>query len=1188
MIDREQILAELLKEVRGGLTNEGLKDWLDKKAVIVVGEATTKESERVLKLATARGEIEKLIFEESAALINATNDVDQAVLLLIGISDVKAKGLPSPLNIPMFKAFNEKYPNTEVRLPEEVNAICLNKLTAIIARKPNSASLEEFKDALSTLMQAGFDPRQKQANSLLNTCLLNPTEQNFEIFKYLVEQNIVKIEDQISASNAFDCQNMPDDQEGIKKFLDYIDANTTDEQKNKCQLFNLSIYFNYQELFGRLLANDNIDINSLGGRGGRSSPINDIVLNGDRGELAKAFISSDRFEEAETGRLREDSIFQAIIEFDDETFDLYLSKVQNYSNFNAAVQATLSAASIESEKASERYVKCYNAAQVNSFEVLFSKQLIMALANPSEEDKDKSTYAMLLFLNKPSAIDMIFKAADEYNKRPTVAQTLQKLLYILECVRDLKGLNFAHIANSEHKQLLSSIAELGEEDRNRLAASLNVGGEGAVKFFNDLRTLAGGDQEAISGIMALEEAVRNVDRQQFSPIVSAKPISCLGENEPMIDSILLPKLEKAVPAKIFEDFIKLKPEEAIKKLGELNNQIPNGDKPDFYKRALKAMRAIRDKDALSKFEQKLEGYWLGYWAIYLKENPTPNLEGFKKLYEDSKAHGMNPSFAVLGDHSRDTSLIIELLVNPNEHTLGIIKYLVEEEKLDVANLLSSRHLKFNPQTPIPGAEASAYAKEILDYLDEKLPTAEEKNKAELLHLAIYFGHTELFDKLLNDKGIDIAAEGLRGDPPIILLGHHTDRAELLDKFIAHERFNSRDFEKLGDPSRIIVSLCQYGSDSAWNGLLDKLKDDPKFGQFMSDALLQMNFKSIDNTTKEADKEWLGRMPARVKQVFQVAKVNSLVLLENPFGTNALFTGSHSSNPIDRLKLDLLIINDPRVIGIFNKAFSGYLEGEDPEVKNRAAKAFGFDDMAIRLTYLKIINQHNDIDYKKIANDTHLKFFEFLINPDDLEIEKLVKNLDVEGIEGFCNKLERLTAGKEEYKVGIDKIREQLLDKVRPKSFFEAIYDFIVALLEKPVPILSSDPMSMAKFMGAGERGQDNSMELIVGVNEIAKEVKIAVPEPVVEKKKESVQKGKDGEMILTPFEISDESLERLEEKSKKDVKPEPWKFPEAEKAQEVLKRARKHTDKLKAPEDQKKNWKERVSETSEVEAPKER
>jgi hypothetical protein len=418
---------------------------------------------------------------------------------------------------------------------EQLNT--LNALNAII--KDENASLSTFQAALQEEQRKGFNPNYVYKagfnyNSLLKACIENPSDHSFTIFEYLINNKLVNIEDQLSALTIdWDPQKAPPDLNKTKKFLDFIYENTNSEQRNKCQLFNLSIFFNHQELFKKLLDDPAIQINSPGQRD--STPLTDVFMTSNRQEITRMFIESDRFTEGETGHLRDDALMQLFLFSPMELVELALKdpKLPKYSNFNEAIYSSITN-SVRGDR-DRAYIALYNSVEIDVMKVM-STQNFATIVLPSlalAHEWYGSACNRLLFFTDPRVIDIIHTSYLEItNPDATARETpkLPKLAYILQCVRDLDGLDFAKIAKKEHLDILNQLNSLDARTIDRLAISLDIKGEdikgedNIKKFCDSLAELVVKfpefNMEALLGINKLEASMKALERERnMNPIV---------------------------------------------------------------------------------------------------------------------------------------------------------------------------------------------------------------------------------------------------------------------------------------------------------------------------------------------------------------------------------------------------------------------------------------------------------------------------------------------------------------------------------------------------------------------------------------------------------------------------------------------------------------------------------------------
>ncbi len=385
-----------------------------------------------------------------------------------------------------------------------------DKLTKLTKALATNVSLDDFKVALEELEKEGLDPKYVDIededgynfDSLLNSCLLNPTDENFEIFKYLIEEGKVKIEDNIKAEDLrMDFQKAPPNTEKIKKFLNYIDTHTDIEQKNKCKLFNLSIFFNDVDLFKKLLNNKDIRIDSTGQRG--DTPIRGIGMSSHRPEILKLFLENDRCVEKETGALVVGTLYQLAMFQSNEIIETAISKFKDYSNFDAVVNTDLKAVMStidlypiiprqpEQEKQyaiiKENILTMYNTGRINTSEVMTSKEFIDYSLCATPESENRSNINMIIFLSNPGIIDIVTtNIYSKANQDIPKDLNIRKLAYVLECVRDLKGIEgFFKIASTEHNNLFKTFNNLSPKELCSLAITLGIKSEKEIDGFCD-------------------------------------------------------------------------------------------------------------------------------------------------------------------------------------------------------------------------------------------------------------------------------------------------------------------------------------------------------------------------------------------------------------------------------------------------------------------------------------------------------------------------------------------------------------------------------------------------------------------------------------------------------------------------------------------------------------------------------
>ncbi len=527
--------------------------------------------------------------------------------------------------------------NANLKISEAEQKLYMTNLSALI-QSPDKLELGVFKELLSNLEKIGFDPNGivKQENdykSLLKSCLLNPTDQNFEIFKYLIKEGKANIIDTLNAvSTELDPQKgeIPDPAK-TKKFLEFIDEHTpTMDEKNKCQLFNLALFFNQQKLFEDLLNNPAIEINQYGER--QKLPFEGIFMSSKRPEIMKAFLTSDRFNERETGGIDiEDPriIGQALKYTDPESFSLFIDKLKGYSNFALAAQTALTSMMIATDKNPEirkndkaKIITLYNNATLNSFEVL-SSNFVQQFGID-----DSLAYNRLLFLNEPSAIDIVHKS---YNKisnpdKPVPGMPqVAKLTYILECVRDLEGLDFYKISKEEHVELLKQLSGLDVKTLEGLTLSLNIKGETEIKKFCDnlghlVEKFPHNSLDAMNGINELETVMKTVDRERdMNPIVW-----------------FFTKLFTA-PIKLASDiFYPAKPTDPVKPVSYFSEDSYKGSKQD--KRIMHSEFIGMVKQESQKMNAPVKTETPLYKTKVVEQSMTPDLEATNEAVKRARRH----------------------------------------------------------------------------------------------------------------------------------------------------------------------------------------------------------------------------------------------------------------------------------------------------------------------------------------------------------------------------------------------------------------------------------------------------------------------------------------------------------------------------------------------------------------------
>jgi hypothetical protein len=491
--------SALLGSLRDFISNKTADDSLEQQ-VNYLATFKSQAANWDTSLAKEKSKINKVIFENADLLIQSAQSEQEAFAVVEYVSKISISGIDSPLNPKMIRAFLEKYPECSAKLSDALKAKYIRKFESQLERGEPMLNLGQFKAILNDLMAIGFDPAlvvnvEENYASLLKSCLLNPTEENFEIFLYLIDEKIVKIENQLNARSLnFDTQQMPVNAEDAAKFLEYIDQNTSVAQKNVCQLFNLSIFFNHKVLFKQLLRNPEIYISSPGQR--NTTPLTDIFMNHMRGEITKAFIESERFVEEQTGPLRDDLLLQLFAFSGDEIVHLGLqpNKFPSYSNFKPALCRAI--------------VDCYMLE--------------------SSDKVSKYKLVDLMLLMDPSYIDGIYLEAK------VQIPVLPKLLSFLKAVKGQNGYDLEKISEDSHALLISEIIQLSDSDIKKLSHSLNIKKNDDIKnFISDLKKLAGDGGKAFNAFQAIEKLENSLN----ASLSWGRAVSRLFSNETPISPL---------------------------------------------------------------------------------------------------------------------------------------------------------------------------------------------------------------------------------------------------------------------------------------------------------------------------------------------------------------------------------------------------------------------------------------------------------------------------------------------------------------------------------------------------------------------------------------------------------------------------------------------------------------------------
>ena len=227
-------------------------------------------------------------------------------------------------------------------------------------------TLEEFKKdiegidgVLYCLLGSAVESNIK---SILSALLTNPSDQNLEIFFYLVNRypdiEFHKAID-IRNASAFDPQiYLPGaiaesvlhatgekiDVEKLKsnasRMLEYIDKHTSIGSKNKLGLANIAMLWDDVMLFERLVGNPNIYLRLNGARNG--SILECGFLNNQRGSMVAVLLTNEGFNEKELGALNDKILIQMLGVLDPSSLShIVVVMAQNFPSFAVAAQKAL-------------------------------------------------------------------------------------------------------------------------------------------------------------------------------------------------------------------------------------------------------------------------------------------------------------------------------------------------------------------------------------------------------------------------------------------------------------------------------------------------------------------------------------------------------------------------------------------------------------------------------------------------------------------------------------------------------------------------------------------------------------------------------------------------------------------------------------------------------------------------------
>ena len=415
----------------------------------------------------------------------------------------------------------------------------------------NNTEIMEIKELISNLKESGFDlntvvEKEGKHDSILMSLLRNPTNTNFELFKYLVEEQEVSIENTVRCKDqTLDAQKDPFSSEDAKKFLDYIDINTNNDQKNIVQLIRLAMFFNYEELFKKLLDNNEIVINGAGNRGARLMV--DVYSNDLRFNLAKITIDSNRFnDEKITGPMRKGHFTQLWQPFEYEMkqnlsnadklnalFDKAIDDVKDYSTFNEEVNnalPTLITANISSGDQQLSYlIKYCNAVKIDS-NILFDKA---HLSNEKElsqisiftDEEINSLSLKLPFFLDPTLLHHLQQAANN-NKIKKQMNPEEKLFFVLDGVKQFKGLDLEMYVSDTHIKILKTLNTLSKAEIQEIAKKLELTNDAEInEYLHDLKKLNG--RNGIEGINKLKDALLENIAEKKQPGLLSRAFSKL-------------------------------------------------------------------------------------------------------------------------------------------------------------------------------------------------------------------------------------------------------------------------------------------------------------------------------------------------------------------------------------------------------------------------------------------------------------------------------------------------------------------------------------------------------------------------------------------------------------------------------------------------------------------------------------
>lgn len=184
--------------------------------------------------------------------------------------------------------------------------------------------------------------------------------------------------------------------------------------------------------------------------------------------------------------------------------------------------------------------------------------------------------------------------------------------------------------------------------------------------------------------------------------------------------------------------------------------------------------------------------------------------------------------------------------------------------------------------------------DILNYIDVNTSNS-EKNDMKLLHISEYFLHTELFDKLVGNKEIDINIKGARESSPVKIAGFDTripERKYYMDTLLKQDRLVIKDpgvlcqamlFENLEVCKKIASKIPE---ETQHKEVIDSLKTLAQIG-FKSDAQEKVTFLATNfpGPVKEFLKDKENREKLGEKKISQESGQSILDLLKSELRKN---------------------------------------------------------------------------------------------------------------------------------------------------------------------------------------------------------------------------------------------------------------------------------------------------------------